>query len=615
MGYDEKTSDSGSSAEMAYDGMSSFPRVSASKAIDMNENVDAKISNPLSDTKMDDLMQDIELFTEEKGLLDALDLLKRGALVAQDPASADSMDVLSNEEKAALRHEAAHKWKQPTALYLTIFICSIAAAVEGWDHTGASGVDLSFPQEFGLYYGARATWILGVINACPSLGAATIGWLLSDPCNNYIGRRGTIFLSAVFCLLLPIGSALTQTWQQLLIVRLLLGVGMGLKAATVPIFAAENSPARIRGALLVSWQLFVALGMLLGYSANLAVFKVPVIAWRLQMGSAFLPAIPLLVGIYFCPESARWYMKKNRYQEAYQSLLRLRFHPLQAARDLYYIHCQLEVEASIVKNSNYFSRLTQLFTVPRVRRATLASSTVMLAQQLCGITIITFYSSYIFQSASYSARTAVIASFGLSLVKFVFTLPAIWTIDTFGRRPLLLFTLPNMAWTLLAAGLCHQFMPFSNMEARVGLAAMFIYLSAAFYSLGIGPVAYAYSAEVFPLSHREAGMGLAVATNFFWSFVIAITFPRMLVTFTPVGAFGFFAGLNCLAFILIFLLVPETKQRALEELDYVFAVPSQKHVAYQTGTVVPWWFRKRLLWRRDAQLEPLYDTDKSIVVR
>lgn len=78
-------------------------------------------------------------------------------------------------------------------------------------------------------------------------------------------------------------------------------------------------------------------------------------------------------------------MKKNRYQKAYNSLLKLRFSPLQAARDLYYIHCQLQVEKSIVGESNYVTRFIQLFTIPRVRRATLASFTVMIAQQMCGI--------------------------------------------------------------------------------------------------------------------------------------------------------------------------------------------------------------------------------------
>lgn len=207
---------------------------------------------------------------------------------------------------------------------------------------------------------------------------------MNDPFNNYIGRRGTIFISAVFCLITPIGSAVTRNWYQLLICRLLMGIGMGLKASTVPIFSAEVVPASVRGGLVMSWQLWTAFGIFLGFCANLAVMDTGKISWRLQLGSAFIPAVPLVFGIFFCPESPRWLMKKGRFQEAYKSLLRLRNSPLQAARDLYYVHCQLEEEKAAIGESNYYKRFIELFTIPRVRRATMASFVVMLAQQMCG---------------------------------------------------------------------------------------------------------------------------------------------------------------------------------------------------------------------------------------
>lgn len=106
------------------------------------------------------------------------------------------------------------------------------------------------------------------------------------------------------------------------------------------------------------------------------------------MGSAFIPAVPLVIGVYFCPESPRWYMKKGRYRDAYKSLLRLRNTPLQAARDLYYVHAQLIEEAHVIGQSTYITRFIELFTIPRVRRATLASFVVMIAQQMCGINIV-----------------------------------------------------------------------------------------------------------------------------------------------------------------------------------------------------------------------------------
>ncbi|UZP33199.1 hypothetical protein NXS19_001015 [Fusarium pseudograminearum] len=142
--------------------------------------------------------------------------------------------------------------------------------------------------------------------------------------------------------------------------------------------------------------------------------------------------------IYLCPESPRWYMKKNRYGDAMKSLLRLRNHPVQAARDLYYIHAQLEVELEFIGQGNYAKRFIELFTIPRVRRATLASFVVMIAQQMCGINIIAFYSTSVFRDAGATDNEALLASMGFGLVNFVFAWPAIWTIDTFGRRSLLL---------------------------------------------------------------------------------------------------------------------------------------------------------------------------------
>jgi MFS family permease len=153
----------------------------------------------------------------------------------------------------------------------------------------------------------------------------------------------------------------------------------------------------------------------------------------------------------------------------------------------------------------------------------------MMAQQACGINVIAFYSSTIFQEAGASEIVALYASFGFGLINFVFAWPAIWTIDTYGRRSLLLFTFPNMAWSMLAVGLC-SLIPGSG-HAHLGLMAFFIYVYAMFYSPGEGPVPYTYSAEVFPLSHREVGMGFSVAICLFWAAVLGITLPRMLHVF------------------------------------------------------------------------------------
>lgn len=162
-----------------------------------------------------------------------------------------------------------------------------------------------------------------------------------------------------------------------------------------------------------------------------------------------------------------------------------------------------------------------------------------------------------------------------------------------------------MTWTLLAAGLCTLISEDTG-DLRTALVCLFVFLFGAFYSPGEGPVPFTYSAEVYPLSHRETGMGFAVATCLFWAAVLSTSFPYILDTLNTVGAFGLYAGFNAVAFVMIFFWVPETKQRTLEELDWVFAVPVRKFAKYQVGTVLPWWFKRWILWQRDAKCEPLY---------
>ena len=176
---------------------------------------------------------------------------------------------------------------------------------------------------------------------------------------------------------------------------------------------------------------------------------------------------------------------------------------------------------------------------------------------MCGINIMAFYSSTIFRDAGASDIEALLGSLGFGAVNFTFAIPAFFTIDTYGRRTLLLFTFPQMAWTLLAAGFCF-YIP-EGTSARIGMIAFFVYLFAAFYSPGEGPVPFTYSAEVFPLSHREVGMGWAVATCLFWAAVLSTVFPKILSSLGATGAFGLFAGLNMVAFVWIFLWVPEVR--------------------------------------------------------
>lgn len=221
-----------------------------------------RIKNPLAHIPTNQLLSNVEIFALEKGLTDYLPSLKKGALVSKDPNNYEDIKgehKLSEAEITSLRDEVLHKWRLPRKLILTIVTCSIGAAVQGWDQTGSNGANLSFPTAFGIGSGSDYDeFLVGLINSMPYLASAACGCWLSDPLNNRFGRRGTIFFSAHFCFWPVLGSAFCQNWWQLLICRALLGIGMGSKASTVPIYAAENSPAPVRGALVMSWQMWTA---------------------------------------------------------------------------------------------------------------------------------------------------------------------------------------------------------------------------------------------------------------------------------------------------------------------------------------------------------------------
>ncbi|KAK1458274.1 hypothetical protein CMEL01_15621 [Colletotrichum melonis] len=536
-------------------------------------------SNPLEGIPREQLKIDAGLFAIGLGLQNEITYFEKGALAAQTPKAYEDIPELNEEDRVVLRNEIEHRWKHPKALYFTILMNSVSAAIQGWDQTGAC-------------------------------------WL-SDPVNNWFGRRGAIFLGAIFSILGPVGQALCQTWPQILICRILLGMGMGLKEVTVPVFSAENSPPNIRGALVMSWQLFSAFGIMLGFLANLALVGFGDIAWRLQLGSAMIPAVPLLLGIYFTPESPRWLLKKRRFIQAYESLLRLRGNNLLAARDLYFVNAQLEKEQELVEadglgDSNFLTRCVELFTIPKVRRATQASGIIMAAQQFCGVNLMSFYSSTLFVEAGASNTIALLASWGYGMAMFLFAIPALWTIDRWGRRALLLVTFPNLCWAMLAAGMAF-YIPQSS-PSHLGVICLFIYISAAFYGPGEGPVAFVYSAEVFPLSHREVGMAWAVATNNFWAIVVAQTSPPLLQAIKPQGVFTLYSVFGVICLILIFLFLPETKQRSLEELDDVFSVSTRRHASYQLLEALPWWF-KRYIMRKRNEPEPtlyLFEVEENI---
>ncbi|KAJ5252537.1 hypothetical protein N7489_002947 [Penicillium chrysogenum] len=577
-----------------------------------------RIDNPLANQEPAQLEAEVEEFHKRVNLNGVIDLeiLIRGARIAQRRWG-DAPPGFTPAEYEAIKNENSKSYLsflQTRGLLVTVMATACAAITQGWQQStiNSSSLFLNWDVDFDL----QDKLVIGFINAAPWLLGSLIGTWLSDPLQERFGRRPALFISAVFCVALVIGTARCTTWKTLLVCRVLLGVGIGSKASIAPIFAAEAAPDRHRGKVLMMWQLFDALGIFLGFLCALIVMD----SWRVLLATAIIPAIVLLFLVFMCPESPRFLIQRNRYPEAYKSLLELRGTPIQAARDLYYIHAQLQTEAVTVwdrhggnswwsegeqiyayqkwiNKGNFFKRMMYLATDKRTRRACTVASIVMASQQLCGINVLTFYSSSILHSEHVNAgepseglfpnATAVKwYNFAFGLANFLFTFPAYIYIDLRGRRPLLLVSFIGMFFSLVAFS---GFFEIAHHDTRLILVAVFASVFFVFfYSIGAGPIPFTLSAEVFPLCVREVGMSFSVMINFLGLGLLVLFVPELTKAFgRQAHLLFFFSGMNVLTLILIFLLVPETKDVSLENMNSIFNRATKEQVLIHAPLLEP----------------------------
>ncbi|OLN96088.1 putative polyol transporter 2-like protein 2 [Colletotrichum chlorophyti] len=601
----------------------------------------AVIENPLAHLTDEQLESDVVAFAKRCLNVDTQDLL-RAARVAKDiklydeVARNNSIEAerelpvrLTVEEKRALRRERDVPFSE-RGMWTIIITVSLAAFLQGHVQASLNGSSL-YDGEFGLetmaekqdtaQTGNNATlnaddWKLGAANASPFLSAAALGCPLALPVNHYLGRKGGMVVAAFLILVSSVASAFATNWHQLFGIRLINGIGMGLKAVSTPILASETAVGFWRGTSILAWQLWVAAGMMIGFGFNLVFDTTPAsskrLTFQLMVAAPMVPALALMVlVIWFCDESPRYLMRMSspsyNPQRAYEILKKLRNTELQALRDIYLVHKSIEQEELLSSDIDpqlipgfihtiigFLRQWKQLFTQRRLRNALISSSTVSLAQQLCGINVMAFYSGTLFNRAGVDKRSSMAFSLGYGAVNFVFGLPAIKTIDTLGRRKWLMLTLPVMALFMLFAGVSFHIPG----NARVGVVALFLMLFAAAYSPGLGPIPFTYASESFPLSHREAGAALAIAVNLGFAGLLSVFFPSINSGLGDGGSLYLFAGLNIVAFVLIFLLLEETKRRSLEDLDLVFAVSKRKFVKHQVFSYLPWFVRRHMLRKR-----------------
>ncbi|RYP36407.1 hypothetical protein DL768_010946 [Monosporascus sp. mg162] len=549
--------------------------------VGLTTTVAAKLRNPLLGMSEADVLADVDKWVEAKGLEEHRGAFHKGGLIARvqhRQEGFEEISMLSQGEKQILRDEIVHKWRHPFMLYFLCVLCAGSAIVQGMDQSAVNGAQQFYFEEFGI----EDEWLQGLLNGAPYLCSALIGCWTNSPLNKAFGRRGTIFISCFVSFAASIWMAVAHT--------------------TTPVYSAESTPKTIRGALTMQWQMWTAFGIMLGFVVSVAFQNITIPTWaayanwRWMLASTAIPPFFVMIQVY---------MEKGRFDKAFESLRSLRFSEIQAARDMYYAAKLLEVEES--QRSQRRGIFYEFFGIRRNRRAAQSAFFVMFMQQFCGVNVIAYYSSAIFEAANFPRSQALLVSLGTGAVNFLFAIPAIYTIDTFGRRNLLLTTFPLMSLCLFFTGFSFWI---PRGPAQLACVATGIYLFMVVYSPGEGPVPFTYSAEAFPLYIRDTGMSFATATCWLFNFVISLTWPALQNAFTEQGAFSWYAAWNLFGFVYAYFLLPETKNLTLEELDAVFDVGNRMHAKYYTDKL-PWYFKKHILRQDVAPFPELYQTQQE----
>ncbi|KAH6688596.1 proton myo-inositol cotransporter [Plectosphaerella plurivora] len=585
------------------DPQNEFSRIATSPKSEANAEMDRlktsrKLANPLQGFTPQDLREQAAAFCLSNGIDDDEDVraFEIGAILAGDPSSYEKLPDLTEDERSSLDQELNDRWRSlPGMAWFVVVVCSLCAAVQGMDETTLNGAQIFFQKQFGIN-----GITLGIVNASPYACCAFLSCWLTGPLNKTFGRRGTIFVCCFISFAACILQACATSWKWLLGARILLGLGIGPKSATTPIYAAECAPPALRGALTMQWQMWTAFGIMVGFAMDLAFLPMANenLKWRFMIGSTAVPALIVCLLCFFCPESPRHYLARKDPRRAYVAMGKLRKTRVQAARDIFSADAMLQAEnvARAMRKKGFFATFGDFFTVRRLRNAMCASEIVMIMQQFCGVNVIAYYSSHFLVDEGVSQNIAFAVSMGWGMCNWLGAIPALFTIDRIGRRNLLLGTFPLMSIFLIFTGLSCQYL--DGTAKLVGIA-LGTYLFVLVYSPGAGPVPFTYSAEAYPLYVRPVGMSLATATTWLFNCILALTFPKLKEAIHGVGAFSLYGGLNLVGFVLTLFFVPETKGFSLEELEGVFSVPMKTFMKY--GALQVRYFFGHHIFRRDME--------------
>ncbi len=443
-----------------------------------------------------------------------------------------------------------------TYVFLVTLVAALGGLLFGYDTGVINGAIGPLKAHFDLTPRSQG-WATGCALLGCALGAAGAG-ALSDR----FGRKKVLILSAVFFLASAIGTAVPRTIAAFILFRMLGGIGVGAASLSSPMYIAEISPARIRGRMVSINQFAIVTGFLVVYFVNYFIALQgndawnQQVGWRWMFGSESLPALMLLVLLFFVPESPRWLTKQGREDEAVGILARV--------NGATYAQTELaEIKDAVAHESGSLKQLL----MPGMKIVLVIGIVLAVLQQVTGINVFLYFGTEIFKKMGSGTSAALLQTVIVGAVNLTFTIIAIWTVDKLGRKPLMMIGSTGMGVCLLAMGLA------AYVQSTGLWILLFILGYIACFALSVGPVTWVILSEIFPT--RIRGRAMAIATICLWiaNYVVSQTFPMMdenpwlLDTFHRAFPFWLY-GLFCAILLgFVWLFVPETKGKTLEQIE------------------------------------------------
>jgi len=437
---------------------------------------------------------------------------------------------------------------------VTAAIAGLAGLLFGYDTGIIAGALLTIKPEFAL--GSLAAGM--VVGAVP-IGAVGGAWFASRGADRY-GRRKLILISSAIFIVGAIGSAVAQEAGLLIASRVVIGLGIGVASAVAPVYISEVAPANMRGSLVTFFQLAVTVGILVAYLVGLAFTDVSG-GWRWMLGLGAVPAVALAVGMLRLPKSPRWLIMRGQHEEARLALARVRPAGDEA------IDLELEEIRTSMGDQEETASWRDLLQ-PAVKAALLVGLGLAVLQQVTGINTVIYYAPTIIQQAGIdSASSAILASLGVGVVNVIMTVVALRLLDQVGRRTLLFIGVSGMSFSLFLLGFS-----FLGGESTLGsvIAVLSLMLFVSSFAISLGPIFWLLNAEIYPLKVRGKAAAAGTMTNWFFNFLVSLTFLSLIDLLTQSGAFWFYGIIGLVTLWFCWKFVPETKGRSLEQIDSIF---------------------------------------------